>query len=146
MKYLYAILALAVGVAIGSGVAVAQAGDGPFAGQVFGSQPADCPDGYVCLTEDAYAALLADAESCELLPTFTPTATEPPRETPTEPPETSTPEPTDKPKCNRGIGNLEEDCDPGNSFGQGQGEARPAGEDRDEAEGAPPPRRGGGKP
>lgn len=74
-------------------------------------------------------------------PTATPTPVEPTL-TPTDP----GPEPTEKPKCNRGIGNLSEDCDPGNSFGQGQGGGRPAGEDRDEEHGAPPPNRGGGKP
>lgn len=92
-----------------------------------------------------------DGATCPIDPNFTPSVTE----TPITPPETSTPEfsptPTDEPPeergaCNRGIGNLEENCDPGNSFGQGQGEGRPAGEDRDEAEGAPPPRRGDGKP
>ena len=56
---------------------------------------------------------------------FVPTATEP------------APEPDPKPKCNRGVGNLEEGCDPGNSGGQGQGDGRPAGEDRDEDKGPP---------
>ncbi len=56
-----------------------------------------------------------------------------PTATPTDP----GPEPTEKPKCNRGIGNLSEGCDPGNSFGQGQGGGRPAGEDRHEADGPP---------
>lgn len=32
--------------------------------------------------------------------------------------------------CNRGIGNGPERCDPGNSFGQGGGGGRQAGEDR----------------
>lgn len=50
--------------------------------------------------------------------------------TPTPPiPPTDTP---DEQKCNRGIGNDSEGCDPGNSSGQGQGAGRDAGEDRDE--------------
>ena len=56
-------------------------------------------------------------------------------ETPTPPPPPTTPpppEPTEKPKCNRGIGNDSEGCDPGNSSGQGQGQGRDAGEDRNE--------------
>jgi hypothetical protein len=42
--------------------------------------------------------------------------------------------PTEEPResCNRGIGNSSEDCDPGNSSGQGKGQGRRAGEDRDE--------------
>jgi len=59
-------------------------------------------------------------------PTETPTQTEtptetptPPTETPTPPPPTETPTPpptkTPKPKCNQGIGNGPEGCDPGNS-------------------------------
>jgi len=42
-----------------------------------------------------------------------------------------------KEKCNRGVGNLEEGCDPGNSGGQGKGGGRPAGEDRSEDKGPP---------
>lgn len=135
-----AIVLLFIGVFIGPANAAA---GGPFAGQVFGSAPVECPEGYVCLTEIEYAALVADAESCELLPTFTPTATEPPKETPT-PPVDPTPTPEDKAKCNRGVGNYEENCDPGNSSGQGQGDGRPAGEDRDEDQG--PPGQGSGNP
>ena len=52
-----------------------------------------------------------------------------PEDTPTPPPE---PTPPDAEKCNRGIGNNSEGCDPGNSSGQGQGAGRDAGEDRDE--------------
>lgn len=67
-----------------------------------------------------------------LVPTATPThgtppptATRTPGPSPTPEPSstpipTSThipPEPTDKPKCNRGLGNNEEGCDPGNSGG-----------------------------
>lgn len=36
---------------------------------------------------------------------------------PTPPPD-PTPEPTEKPKCNRGLGNDSEGCDPGNSGGK----------------------------
>ena len=51
---------------------------------------------------------------------------------PPPPPPPPPPEPPDKEKCNRGIGNDSEGCDPGNSSGQGQGEGRDAGEDRNE--------------
>ncbi len=64
-------------------------------------------------------------------PTSTPVPTNGPEATPTNPPP-DTPEPPDKEKCNRGIGNNSEGCDPGNSSGQGRGEGRDAGEDRDE--------------
>ena len=63
------------------------------------------------------------------IPTTVPT--DEPDPTPTNPPP-DTPEPPDKEKCNRGIGNDAEGCDPGNSSGQGQGGGRDAGEDRDE--------------
>ena len=58
-------------------------------------------------------------------------------ETPPPPPPPSlppTPMPEEDPneKCNRGIGNASEGCDPGNSSGQGKGDGRKAGEDRDE--------------
>ena len=46
-------------------------------------------------------------------PTPDPTSTPNPDPTPTP-----KPEPTDKPKCNRGLGNLSEGCDPGNSGGK----------------------------
>lgn len=103
------------------------------------AQVEGCPVGYICVTPEEYAL---HWDVCPIDPDWTPTVT------PTDTPEvTPTPtDPTEEPRenCNRGIGNLEEDCDPGNSYGQGGGEARPAGEDRDEAAGAPPPRRGGG--
>ena len=51
---------------------------------------------------------------------------------------TSTPsEEATKAKCNRGIGNGPENCDPGKSSGQGKGKGRRAGEDRDEPKGNP---------
>jgi len=53
-------------------------------------------------------------------PSSTPELTSTPEASPTPMP-TSThipPEPTDKPKCNRGLGNNEEGCDPGNSGGK----------------------------
>lgn len=62
---------------------------------------------------------------CGNIPTSTPD-TEPTSTPPTPP------EPPDKEKCNRGIGNNSEGCDPGNSSGQGQGAGRDAGEDRNE--------------
>jgi hypothetical protein len=59
------------------------------------------------------------------LPLITPTPTHgngedtpTPVITPTEPVPSETPEPTEKPKCNRGLGNNEEGCDPGNSGGK----------------------------
>lgn len=70
--------------------------------------------------------------------TPTPTNTDAPEATPTDVPEV-TPEATDVPKvrCDRGIGNGSEKCDPGNSSGQGRGDGRRAGEDRDEPKGNP---------
>jgi hypothetical protein len=52
-------------------------------------------------------------------PTNTPVPSSTPEPTPTDipPPTEVPPEPTDKPKCNRGLGNNEEGCDPGNSGG-----------------------------
>jgi hypothetical protein len=48
-------------------------------------------------------------------PTEHQTATSTVQTAPTATPE---PEPTDKPHCNRGLGNGPEDCDPGNSGGK----------------------------
>ena len=97
----------------------------------------DCPEGYVCVTIEEYAL---HWDVCPIDPNFTPTDDPTPTleitPTPTDDP-TATPTPEDKEKCNRGIGNLAEGCDPGNSFGQGKGGGRPAGEDRHEAEGPP---------
>ena len=61
-------------------------------------------------------------------PTATPEPTDLPKPTPTVEP-TDVPEPTrtPKPKCNRGLGNGAEGCDPGNSGGQPGG----AGEDNE---------------
>ncbi len=50
-------------------------------------------------------------------PTKPPVATEPTDRPPTPVP-SDTPEPTEKPKCNRGLGNGAENCDPGNSGGK----------------------------
>lgn len=47
-------------------------------------------------------------------PSPTPEASSTPESTPTDVP----PKPTDKPRCNRGLGNNEEGCDPGNSGGK----------------------------
>ena len=65
------------------------------------------------------------------IPSDTPVVPTPTPVGPTPTP-TDSPEPTPKPKCNRGIGNGSENCDPGNSGGQGRGDGRRAGEDRDE--------------
>lgn len=98
-----------------------------------------CPEGYVCVTIEEYAL---HWDVCPIDPNFTSTPTETPTDNPTVTPTpiddpTATPTLEDKEKCNRGIGNLAEGCDPGNSFGQGKGGGRPAGEDRHESEGAP---------
>ena len=90
--------------------------------------PEWCPPGYVCVTVEEYETHWDVCPVVEFIPTPTddngsggdPTLT-----------------PPDDNKCNRGIGNLEEGCDPGNSFGQGKGEGRSAGEDRHESEGPP---------
>ena len=83
-----------------------------------------------------------DGKTCPRDPNFTPTP--PVDETPTPPVETPTitPTPPDetpiaKQPCNRGVGNSGNDCDPGNSSGQGGGGGRPAGEDRDENDTGP---------
>ena len=90
-----------------------------------------------------------DGKTCPV-PSGTPvtpesTPTDTPDGTPTTVP-SSTPTPTDvsenKGACNRGVGNYDEDCDPGNSSGQGQGGGRNAGEDRNEDKG--PPGKGNG--
>ena len=48
-----------------------------------------------------------------------PTPTDKPQPTPTEKPDpTPKPTKTEKPKCNRGLGNGSENCDPGNSGGK----------------------------
>ena len=129
---------LLAGLLIGTaGVAFAASGDVNILGGGY-VEVEDCPEGYVCLTVEQYDTLLADAAICELLPTFTPIST--PGVTPTPeitptPTETETLEGRDA--CNRGIGNSGNLCDPGNSYGQGVGDARPAGEDRDENDTGP---------
>jgi len=70
----------------------------------------DC--GHVCYvwpdgSGDCYPCL-----ECEDIPTPVPT-----EESTKEPPPTETPAPS-KPKCNRGLGNGSEGCDPGNSGGK----------------------------
>ena len=88
-----------------------------------------------------------DGKTCPV-PSGTPvtpesTPTDTPDGTPTTVPSST---PTDvsenKGACNRGVGNYDEDCDPGNSSGQGQGGGRNAGEDRNEDKG--PPGKGNG--
>ena len=72
----------------------------------------DC--GYVCYvwpdgSGDCYPCLECDEP--------VPPTKEPTREPTKELPPTETPVPP-KPKCNRGLGNGSEDCDPGNSGGK----------------------------
>ncbi|MHA2062975.1 MAG: hypothetical protein ACXABY_01195 [Candidatus Thorarchaeota archaeon] len=106
--------------------------DGEEIGSVYGLDY-----GWIILTENdtLYVCGCAEGSSCDLpVPTPppgpTPPTPPPPDPTPTPP----TPPPTEEPKekCNRGIGNDSEGCDPGNSSEQGRGEGRRAGEDRDE--------------
>ena len=60
-----------------------------------------------------------------------------PSGTPVTPESTPTDVSENKGACNRGVGNSGNECDPGNSSGQGQGGGRPAGEDRDENDTGP---------
>ena len=91
---------------------------------IFGARAVDADDGsmfswrdecgYICYqwadgSGDCYPCL--QCEECDECRTPTPDPT------PTPPPE-PTPEPTPKPKCNRGLGNGSENCDPGNSGGK----------------------------
>ncbi len=68
----------------------------------------------------------AEHEECEPVVRPTPRPTDKPGDTPTSIPPTDIPPtntpptsipPTEKPKCNRGLGNLSEGCDPGQSGG-----------------------------
>ena len=74
--------------------------------------------GYTCYqwadgSGDCYPCV--ECEGCDVCEP-TPVPTDEPTREPTPPPPTETPEP--KPKCNRGLGNGSEDCDPGNSGGK----------------------------
>ena len=80
------------------------------------------PCGYTCYqwadgSGDCYPCLecIEPTEEPTREPTKDPTP--PPTKEPTEEP-TPPPEPTEKPKCNRGLGNGAEGCDPGNSGGK----------------------------
>lgn len=80
---------------------------------------------------DCFCPCDVDCNPLSIIPTTKPPTNIPP----TEPPLIDTPvPPTEKPKCNRGIGNGSENCDPGNSSGQGGGQGRGAGEDRKEGD------------
>lgn len=86
------------------------------------------------------------APTRQVEPTRQPDVPAPTRQVePTRQPDAPTPSPTSQPdvpaptpdsderqRCNRGLGNGSEDCDPGNSYGQGNGAGRRAGEDRHE--------------
>ena len=62
---------------------------------------------------DCYPCVECELPTPPVYPTLLPT------QEPTPPPPTPpTPEPTEKPKCNRGLGNGSENCDPGNSGGK----------------------------
>ena len=77
-------------------------------------------DGATCVFVDGELDCFCPCEEyneCE--PTVVPpTETPPTRVPPTDTPVPPTPEPTEKPKCNRGLGNGSENCDPGNSGGK----------------------------
>ena len=102
--------------------------------------------GWLVLTESSLLFTCGCEEDCDVRARLVetavlPTSTGRPGKTttvvPTKPVDTPTPEdtptlPPSTTKCNRGIGNDSEGCDPGNSSGQGQGVGRAAGEDRDE--------------
>lgn len=134
------VLALAVTSAV---VALAQSAELPNGVQTF-----ELSSGLICIIydgefQDCYCPCITEG-GCIIptpwlppgtpnIPTVTPTVTptDPtPTPVPTDP--IPTPVPTDKPKCNRGVGNGSEDCDPGGSYGQGGGTGRRAGEDRAE--------------
>lgn len=92
-------------------------------GEIFGC----C--GESCVTDYALPEIVGQTNLTNV-PELTPT-TQP------DPTPTATPEPDPTPveeeeNCNRGIGNGSEGCDPGNSYGQGNGNGRRAGEDRGE--------------
>ena len=82
-------------------------------------------DGATCVVVDGAVECFCSCGVCDEV--YIPTPTEEPTVIPpTKPPITETPEPTkeptpdptEKPKCNRGLGNGSEDCDPGNSGGK----------------------------
>lgn len=136
LERMLAVLILAVFALVVVGGSASAGPDYPFANGVFTQDDVECPEGYVCLTQEEWDDLVI----CPYDPTFehpTPTVTSEPTSTPTGPTPTPTEPTEERQACNRGIGNLEEGCDPGNSFGQGQGEGRPAGEDRFEDQGPP---------
>ena len=68
-------------------------------------------DGATCVFADGELDCYCPCAEPSCEPTVVPPTTTP---VPTEPP----PEPTKKPKCNRGLGNGSEGCDPGNSGGK----------------------------
>ena len=107
----------------------------------FEAQQGGCPFSAPVSTPIPVCAVVEAATAvppCECpVPTVTPTPKGTPPPPPPPPPTPTPPPPPEKERCNRGIGNLEEGCDPGNSFGQGKGDGRPAGEDRHESEGPP---------
>ena len=98
-------------------------------------------DGGTLIMTEGGLLFTCGCEECYVETEVAPTPTGRPGQTatvvPTDPVSTPTPEDTPPPppsttKCNRGLGNDSEGCDPGNSAGQGQGEGRDAGEDKDE--------------
>ncbi len=91
----------------------------------------DC--GTVCYDfgEWGYCQDACDEEAACTIPEATKTPPATPTPTNTDAPDV-TPTDVSKVKCNRGIGNGSENCDPGNSSGQGRGGGRRAGEDRGE--------------
>jgi len=83
-----------------------------------------CPCAASCARESAFVpTVVTETVTPPTPPTGTPVTPTP--DTPT--PETPTEPPPPEARCNRGVGNGAEDCDPGNSYGQGHGHA--SGED-----------------
>ena len=114
---------------------------------MLGAIPAQADEGYpdgvvvfevsdhICVMSDSGLQCFCPCEECyNVSPSGENTVS---NETPDDPPDVTPvpseePKPTEKASCNRGIGNGSENCDPGNSAGQGKGDGRKAGEDRDE--------------
>ena len=95
---------------------------------------------HTCVLYDTGLECFCPCGGCYVQTEVAPTPTGRPGQTatviPTDPVGTPTPQdtppPPEKEKCNRGLGNDSEGCDPGNSSGQGQGQGRDAGEDKNE--------------
>jgi len=72
-------------------------------------------DGATCVYVDGELECFCPCAETSCIPEIVHTPVSTSVETPAP---SETPEPTEKPKCNRGLGNGSEDCDPGNSGGK----------------------------